>query len=363
LLITGGLALLSIWITRRMDRAYVSALEQGLKNRAIELDLADVTDSTTLSVVLRSMDLPKVENPNPARAKEENPHATPPEIDDALLQIQRLRSANPQLVRSALAELHRWDPLAVPQVIRLLAWDEISELARQTLSHWGDRVIGQLTDTLLDQEQDFAIRRRIPRILARCSSQRAVEGLLGALEDPRFEIRFQSSRALDYLHQQHPQLRFDTELIFATVSRELSVSKPIWEGRRLLDSRDSSDVSFHFLDEILRERANQSLEHVFSLLAVLLPREPLKTAFRALHSQDRLLRGLGLEYLASTLPAEVNAKLLSLIEQGAKLHSGRNAQEVLDELMASGNSIVLELKKQGGAVPLPGGLQSTTTAE
>jgi HEAT repeat protein len=312
-----------------------------LRNRAIELDINDVEDSTTMSVVMQSVELPAARPLTPPA-----PPRTVPPLEAPLDSLQRLRAANAAAVRAELSSLTRWEPLVVPQVIRLLAWDEVSEAARQTLSGWGNRVTGQLTDNLLDDGQDFAIRRRIPRILARCGSQRAVDGLLGALEDPRFEIRFQASRALDYLGQHHPSLRYDPELLFATVSRELSVSRPIWEGRKLLDSRDTQDLNFNYLDEVLRGRANQSLEHVFSLLAVLLPREPLKTAFRALHSEDRLLRGLGLEYLATTLPGPVYGKLLDLVEQGAVQASHRTAEEVLAELMASGNSLVLELKKQ-----------------
>jgi hypothetical protein len=260
-----------------------------------------------------------------------------------------LRSGDAALVRRRLTGLNVWEPLAAPQILRLLAWDEVSNEAREALVRAGGKVAGQLTDALLDADQDFAIRRRIPRILARCDSQRAFDGLMAALADPRFEIRFQSSRALDFMHQKRADLDVDSGDLYRIVGRELSVSKPIWEGRKLLDTRDPSDSGFSFLDEVLRERANQSLEHVFSLLSVLLPREPLKTAFRALHSDDRLLRGLGFEYLATTLPPEINEKLVSLIEHGADLNSGRSAEEVLDQLMASGNSLVLQLRKQEAA--------------
>lgn len=342
LLITATLAVASIWITRRMDRAYVGVLEHGLKNRAIELDINEVEDSTTMSVVMRSVELPRAAAPA-ATARSESAIV---QLEAPLDLLSRLRSANPQIVRAALQELHRPEPLAVPQLIRLLAWDEVSDAARQALLRSCERHIGQLTDALLDDQQDFAIRRRIPRILARCHSPRAVQGLLASLDDPRFEIRFQSSRALDYLHQKNPDIRIEKDRIDSIVSRELSVSRPIWEGRKLLDERDASDPAFHFLDDVLRERANQSLEHVFSLLATVLPRDPLKTAFRALHSEDRLLRGLGLEYLASTLPPAINAKLVELTGQGATLAPQRDAQSVLDELMASGNSLVFELKKQ-----------------
>ena len=83
--------------------------------------------------------------------------------------------------------------------------------------------------------------------------------------------------------------------------RELSVSKTIWRSWRVLDKREGSD-GYSYLDDLLRERADQSLEHVFSLFAVVLPREPLMAAFRGLHEDDRTFHGLALEYLETVLP-------------------------------------------------------------
>ena len=96
-----------------------------------------------------------------------------------------------------------------------------------------------------------------------------------ALNDPRFEVRFQSARALDVVLQRNPEHRPDRQTVFAIIEHELSVGRGVWEGRRLLDRRQSSD-QFLFLDESLRERAQLSWEHLFSLLALILPREPLK---------------------------------------------------------------------------------------
>ena len=87
--------------------------------------------------------------------------------------------------------------------------------------------------------------------------------------------------------------------------RELSVGRQVWDNRHLLDQRQSNE-QFLFLDEQLRERANLSWEHLFSLLALILPREPLKVAFQALHTDDRQLQGLALEYLDSVLPPSLH---------------------------------------------------------
>ena len=335
LLVTMALALLAVRTAAPMDKAYLRVLEHGLLNRAIELDAHDVQDSTTLSALIRTESRQKaVSNPVPL------PREAPRPTDPALGRLTELRSGDAAQVRAALSGESAFDALAITQTIRLLAWNDVSDAARDYLTRSSGRVMGQLTDALLDTNHDFAVRRRIPRILAHCASQRAVDGLLLALRDDHFEVRFQTSRALEHMHRAHPELSFDYVALMETVQRELSVSTAIWQGRKLLDRRDDSD----YLDEVVRDRAHQSLEHVFSLLAIVLPREPLKVAFRALHGNDRILRGLALEYLETTMPAASFSLLLAVLESVPASRSGGDPQTAMERLMASHASILSNLE-------------------
>ncbi len=339
-------AAIGIWITVRMDAAYAKVLEHGLLSRAVALHQADVEDSTTLAALVRTTSFRTVA----PRAATPTPPA-PPAHDPVLERIADLRSGDPKRVQAALRADLPFDAALMPLAIRLLAWDEVFEWARAFLLLHAHRAVGQLVDGLVDPQQDFAVRRRIPHLLAYTSSQRAVEGLILALEDPRFEIRFHSSRALDFLHRMSDSLRFDHAILMHAVERELSISRSIWEGRKLLDTRDRNDSQYWFLDDVLRDRADKSLEHVFSLLAVMLPLEPLKVAFRALHSEDRLLRGLGLEYLESNLSGKIVAQLRALADPAPKATTPRPAQDVLNDLMASHQSILLNLKIASAGAP------------
>lgn len=334
------------WIATRLDKAYTSVLEKGLIDRAVELDFRDVHDSTTMTVLMRTLSLPRAETPQPPPVA--SPAATPGGDPLAAL-FASLRSGDARRVRTALTNELCEDPALAPLLIRLLAWDEVCEPVLARLASSAPRIIGQLSDALLDERQEFAIRRRIPRLLVRAApSPRAVAALLEALNDSRFEVRFQSARALDAIRQRHPEIDVPERLILAVVEKELSVSRTIWEGHRLLDRRETSGLEstdgFSFLDEVLRERANASLEHVFSLLAVVLPREPLKVAFRALHTDDRSLRALGLEYLESVLPAGVRDRLWPVIEDTPATAVQRPPREVLDQLMLSSETLQLKVR-------------------
>ncbi len=310
LLLAATLGLAGFCIARRMDAAYSRVIEHGLLSRSLAVNEVDVQDSTTLAALLHTT---TAFHKRPAARQIAPPPAAAPR-DQLLSRVADLRSGDPRRVRAALAPDQPFDAILAPIAIRLLAWDDVFEWSRAFLLRHAHRMIGQLVDELLDRDQDPAVRRRIPHILAYTTSQRAVDGLTAALDDPRFEIRFNASRALEFLHRMGVKLRFDIPLFQAAVDRELSTSRRIWAGRKLLDSRDRSDSQYAFLDEVLRDRADKSLEHVFSLLAVYLPLDPLKAAFRALHSPDRLLHALALEFLESRLSARSVSLLRRLVE-------------------------------------------------
>jgi ATP:ADP antiporter, AAA family len=352
LVVAVALAGLGMFITRQLGRLYVRVLEKGLMERAVELDVSEDPDFLTRSVLLKTLTVKRTLATQP-----DVPTATAPisqdhpvrHTDPLLQRLADMRSGNLEIVRRELGNNTRMDSLLTPQVIVLLAWDDIAPDAIRTLSSNVGQITGQLVDALLDKDGDFAIRRRIPRALAYSNDSRAVQGLFQALDDSRFEVRFQCARALDVIIQRNPQHRPEREKVFAIIERELSVGRQVWESRRLLDQRLSSE-QFLFLDDILRERANLSWEHLFTLLALILPREPLKVAFQALHTEDRQLRGLALEYLDSVLPPSLH-RVQSIFETVAiSAPATAGPTDLATRLLEARQSVSLKL---ANAVPPP----------
>lgn len=346
--ITAISAGVSLWIASRLDKAYQGVVKHGLLDRADELDLGYVEDVTTLSSVMHTVSsftpVRPAGMPATQKKEKEEPLPTTIEMDGVIEKLVELRSGDARRVLNALRRIKSLDALITPQVVSLLAWDEVSADARKLLHRDADRHVGLLVDFLLDEEVDFTIRRRLPRVLALTLSQRALDGLMEGLSDKRFEVRFQCGRALGYLHNQAPGLHLDTERVFGAVDNEVSVNRTIWDGRRLLEERDPQD-EFSFLDEVIRERAHHSLEHVFSLLSILYPAEPLRVAFRALHSGDTSLRALALEYLEGILPDRTRDKLWTVLDGSTAPAAPEGARkEALRKLMASNDRLVLEWK-------------------
>jgi len=343
------LTAISTMMAMRLELSYRGVLERGLVQRAREDDDGSGDDESVMNTMFEGMpSIPEIRKAAIKTQKFATQKAIPAVAvlhDSTTERMADLRSRDGQRVLRSLSRDEPWDPLLVPQVIRLLAWDEISRIACIYLERGGTRILGQIMDALTDQELDFSIRRRLPRLLAHLGEQRSVDGLLRALEDPRFEIRYQCGRALDRLKRKHQGLDFRQSDVMAAVSRELMVSQAIWRSRRRIDVKDSLPEEYEFLDEVLQDRADKSLEHVFSLFSVVLPREPLMAAFRALHQDDRMYRGLALEYLENTLPDNVRKRLWEVIEESPPAQSGEDYQGIMNALLESNASIIMQLRK------------------
>src|SRR4029079_14082606 len=114
------------------------------------------------------------------------------ELEPEVRDILSLRSRNRTRIVDVLSREEGLTPGLVPHAITLLAWDHVADHAPFALRKVAEEHVGQLVDALLDPNQDFAIRRRLARVFSVCVSQRAASGLMFGLEDPRFDVRFQS---------------------------------------------------------------------------------------------------------------------------------------------------------------------------
>src|SRR5262249_6296684 len=155
---------------------------------------------------------------------------------------------------------------------------------------------------------------------------------------PRFEVRYHAARALAIHVSDGPAI--PPEPVFAAVRRELDASEQAWQDLRILDAVDertemeadaTGDVA-----ALLHDRSHRGLEHVFTLLELVLPVDTVRIAFRALHTDDRALRGTAVEYLEQVLPADVRDKLFPRITVDARrTTSPRPHQEVVADLVKS----------------------------
>jgi hypothetical protein len=284
------------WLSFRLDKAYTLVIQKNLAHNMAALEPHAMEDFSQ-SLILK-----------PASGGHHLPLDTGL-TDTQLQQLTELRSGDPRRVKEALREMGLLDPVLVPQVIRLLGSDTVHTAAHAALARTTFRNAGQLSDALLDESLEYAVRRRIPRLLAACGTRRAWDGLFEGLTDSRFELRFRCSRGLAAMLQRHPELRPEPAVVYSIIERELNTNQGPWGTAASGDDENSPNR-----DDGSEDTSTHGVAHVFALLGLVLPQKSVRTAFRALHTEDRRLRALALEYLGSSLPREIRDRLRERIE-------------------------------------------------
>jgi AAA family ATP:ADP antiporter len=345
--VTVALSVGALAVARRLHLGYVSALEGSLQRRAGEVPDPLQDEGSALLQTIGGFDLSGIRH-RPAvgsvsadlSSVKPGPAPAPSSLTSPL--GQSLASGNAEEIQHALAT----EPIPPDQIepaIELLAWDEVAPQAIRALRAVARTGTAVFVRHLLDPAEDFAIRRRLVTVLAASRSSEAFDGLLEAMRDRRFEVRYRAARALTYLAGEIPELQIDRDRVFDVVMREMAVERGIWETRQLIDLPD--DDTSPMEAEVLRGRTSRSLEHLFTLLSLVLPPRTVRLAFHSLHTDDRHLRGTALEYLQTVLPEAVWQKLRVFLGEGGiqPARPERSSSEAMQKLLASQDSIVLAL--------------------
>ena len=359
-----GFSLLALPVAAALHAGYKRTLEKSLLTRAVQLDMSRVVDPTTRSMMLQTsgalalsqfLTLPRWEEradlPVGAPAGSRAPGTVAPATaaatakpeDAETTRVRALSSREPRAVVHALREAPL-TPSILPVVVPLLAWDDVARDVVGALRRMGPAATEDLVARLLDPDTDFAIRRRVPLVLATFRDQRAADGLFRALSDRRFEVRYRSGRALSHLVDLESSIALDAREVFAAALREVAVDTRVWESQRLLDQKMDDAGWSPVVDEVIRDRASRSLEHVFTLLSLAMPRAPLRVAYRGLNTNDPLLRGTALEYLETALPSEIRKRLWPFLEDTRRKRGApADPKAALDRLLESSESIAINL--------------------
>jgi AAA family ATP:ADP antiporter len=314
-LVTGALAVL---LTIRLPRNYTAALENSLLAHApattpanaaapaggepwITLTglptLGQAGDIAPLSLRIRPrrkpLRAPRVPTPVPQRD----------EIADGIIE---LRSQDRARITRVLAAGLTLELAAV--AIDLVGRDEVAREALAALKLAAPRCTGLLVDALVDPDRDVVVRRRLPAVLLAGEPSLAAWGLWRALSDPSFDVRYRSGAVLARLAEAGHLRHVSTDDVFEAVRRELVGDRDAFTRRQLSDDSASDDGPAPAL------HGSASLEHVFTVLGLALPAEPLRIALRAVEHDDPELRGTALEYLESILPTDMRVQLWPLLE-------------------------------------------------
>jgi hypothetical protein len=272
------LSVIALVLLRRLHVGYVTSLEGRLRAGVAEAPLIAIEGDEALF---------------------SHDDAPPPSRDPVLEATLLLRSGSRERVVGFLAREQPLDPALIPHVVALLAHDDLEAPATAALRRGFERGVGQLVDTLIDPNVPVVVRRRIARALRTSTSQRTFDGLVDALRDDTFEVRYESGRSMLAMLERTPALYVSERRILAAVQNEIAVDRHVWETRAAMTS----------------PRVRQSFEHVFTLLSFVQHDDAVRLASRALDTKDRELRGTALEYLETVLPVSLRLQLWPYVDR------------------------------------------------
>jgi hypothetical protein len=334
-----------------LHTGYVAVLEESLREEArkLEPELAVTTlraprESSAVrdEIVEHLKELPRTQElaeiaaaEVPAKAaRAASKPADGESLEETLRAVHDLASGEPARVRGVLAREAPLGPPLVSFAILLLASKDFHRDAIHALRKVAHLATGQLTDALCSPATDFDVRRRIPRVLSVCPTQACADGLLRGTGDERFEVRYECGRALLRITGPESKLQIPLPTVIEIVRREVSITRDVWEKQPALElDEDEKNAPPLLIDRLLRDRIDRSLDHVFTILALVLDRDSIRIAFRALHQPDGKLRGTALEYLETVLPDEIRDAVWPFLGEARPMHAPRPAKEILSDLL------------------------------
>jgi hypothetical protein len=284
-----AIAGVAVLAASQLNRWYIRTLETSLVFQAGRSDWPPSDEGTTSRLMHEVRDRTR------PHASEITGRGTVARIaaDPALQDILALRSGRAERVVRVLTRDEGIGPGLVPHVIPLLASEALADYALFALRKVAEERVGELTDGLLDPNQPDAVRIGVARVLGVGVSQRAADALVLALDDASADVRVHAARSLAAVTGKNPRVHIDRTRVQTVVMRDADADR---------------------------------LAHVFTLLSLVLPREPLQIAFRGLHAANAQLRGTALEYLEGVLPAPIRQRLWPLLLQaGLATAAGRPA--------------------------------------
>jgi ATP:ADP antiporter, AAA family len=312
-LTAAAMAALAPWLWR----GYVAALGDNLRSGAAGLDEGAIADAMSRQTLAEF-----AARPEPWGAPEPQPSVVEggrANADPTLEAIADLRSGDELRIRRVLSA-EAPAPALIPHVIPLLARDRLFADVVATLRRSGATAIGQLLDAVLDPAQPASVRRRVPRVLKAFPTPRAFDGLFAVLAEVPFDVRYRCGQALLRMRTANTALAAPPAAVFSAAGRELDTGA----------------------------RSGRVVEHVFTVLALGLDREPLSTCVWALRHGDPGLRGTALEYLDNVLPAALKQKLWPHLGDERPASRGRSTQEIREDLLRSTAAAGRRIRSRSG---------------
>ncbi len=239
-----------------------------------------------------------------------------------VLTLMRDTSSRVQLAAIAAAG-EMQSPELIPALVYKLAVRETAHAAGRALARYGEGVMEVLGKVLAQPNEDIAIRRQIPRILAQLGGRRALDLLLAHLEVSDPGLRREVARAAVRVRDRLGTVTVAPEPVEAIITREVKEAFQLIAAMEDLGPRLQNGSSLLF--DSLGERAAWARDRIFRMLAIIYPSKTVELVFGNLTSPSPNVRANAVEVLDNMLSKNIKRVLIPLVEEtpaDARLRAG-----------------------------------------
>ncbi len=258
-----------------------------------------------------------------------------------------LDDREPVVVRAAIRTVGRLRLSEFyPRLVDALATSHTREAAREALAEQRDEVTPLLVARLRDEQENPAIRRNIPAVLARLPCQSTVDHILDFLlgAPANHLVRHRALKALSKLRARRPELEFHRGRVMRALGHELDSARRFADAARTLDEVIDPGPVLGLLGRALEEAWEGDRERVFRYLGLLYAPDEIYRAYLTLQNGSPATRANALEWLEETLGHASFVRLAPAIQAGSVEWwepgpgSPTSLQEVLPALVQADNT-------------------------
>ena len=232
------------------------------------------------------------------------------------LLIPLLYDQDPEVADAAMQSMRKTgsaDFIFVPTLISLLRNRQVKAGARATLVGYGESVIEPLAHFMRDPNEDIWLRRHIPTTLASIVSQKSVDVLIPALQEPDGFLRYKIIAALERLRRADDRLVFDRAAIEPLVVRQARAFLASLSLHHNLFVRGKLPADT-LLARALEQKMDRTRDRIYRLLALIYPWKDIDAAQWTLAHGESRARSSASEYLDNVLTGQLRHLAMPVLE-------------------------------------------------
>jgi ATP:ADP antiporter, AAA family len=199
----------------------------------------------------------------------------------------------------------------IAPLLDALGEPDLAADAAAALARYGDALVPALERLLHDSHTSLVLKRELPAVLLRIGTPLAQQVLIDGLLQSDVTLRHRVVTSLNKLHDAHPDVRIDSQLIELLLAAEIAGHYRSYQVLGPLRSQLKAD---DVVLKALQQTMEQELERIFRLMALLFNGPGLHDAYVGIRSGNQTVRANALEFLDNVLKPELRTVLVPLLD-------------------------------------------------